>query len=89
VKAKILEIVATFSAIAQIIENHGGCLHRVELLTDLARYLDVLDMAARDYSHQVLLFHRRRAELELGHLTRDPLTPDQLTEIINTTRYCQ
>ena len=55
---------------------------RIELTTDLDRYLDILDLAADAYASQVELFHRQRAELELSHLTRDLLSPTQLRDIL-------
>jgi len=79
---KVAQIDASFTAVAQAIRNHGGRLHRVEMVTDLDRYLDILDLAARDYDSQITLFHRQRAELELGHLTRDLLSQPQLEEIL-------
>ena len=57
-------------------------INRLELLTELDRYLDVLDLAADAYMSQVSLFHRQRSELDLGQLSRDLLSPDQLSEIL-------
>ena len=58
-------------------------LRRVEIATDVDRYLDVLTLATQEYLGQIDLFHRQRAELELGRLTRDLLSPDQLREILH------
>jgi len=64
------------------VQGHERRIRTIELLTDLDRYLDVLDMAADRYVAQVNLFRNQRAEIELGHLTRHLLTESQLKDIL-------
>lgn len=63
-------------------QAHDRRLRSVEIAADLNRYVDILEMAAHAYERQVNLFHRQRAELEAGHLTRHLLSEDRLTEIL-------
>ena len=78
----VLHINAAISKLSNALENQSTRIHRLELLTALDRYLDLLDLATRQYSDQVALYNRQRAGLEMGHLTRDLLTPARLTEIL-------
>lgn len=78
----VLHINTAITQLTDALESQATRIHRLELLTALDRYMDVLDLATRQYTAQVSLFARQRAGLEQGHLTRDLLSPEQLTGII-------
>ena len=46
-------------------------IRRLELLTNLDRYMGILELTAEAYKDQLSMFHRQRTELEAGRLTRD------------------
>ena len=79
----VLHINSAIAQLSHALENQATRLHRLELLTALDRYMDILDLATRQYADQMSLYNRQRAGLELGHLTRDLLTMGQLRDIIN------
>ena len=81
-ESNVLKINKAMSRISVVVQENARRIHRIELLTSLDRHLDILDIATNQYTAQVSLFHRQRAELELGHLTRDLLTPAQLKDIL-------
>ena len=78
----VLQIDTAIAKLAQRTQTHSRQIYRLELLTDLDRYLDVLDLATTQYKDQLSLFYRQRAELEIGRLTRDLLSQAQLTDIL-------
>ena len=57
-------------------------MSRIQLITDLDTYFDVLDLAADSYADQVVLFKHQRAQLEMSRLTRELLTHAQLNDIL-------
>lgn len=81
-ETNVFKINKALSHITMVVQENARRIHRIELLTSLDRHLDILDIATNQYMAQVTLFHRQRAELELGHLTRDLLTPAQLKDIL-------
>ena len=68
--------------ITQHVEENARRINRLEVLTDLDRYIDTLSIATQQYLAQLELFRRQRAELETGRLTRDLLSPAQLNDIL-------
>jgi len=82
ISVHMAQINAAIRTISTSMHETTRRLHRVELITDLDRYLDTLDIAAAEYASQLTLFHRQRSDLELGQLTRDLLTQSQLEEIL-------
>jgi hypothetical protein len=87
-----LHVTKISEAIGRIVHNADRDhkrLSRLEIFTDLDRYMDVLDLAANHLMRQTALFHRQRSKLETGRLSRDLLSESQLSEIISqaTGRY--
>lgn len=78
----VFKLTRAINLITQHVKENARRINRIEVLTDLDRYLDTLSIATQQYTSQVELFRRQRAELELGHLTRDLLAPSQLNDIL-------
>jgi hypothetical protein len=57
-------------------------INRLEVVTDLDRYLDVMDLAVKQYVAQIALYNRQRTELAAGRLTRDLLPAEDLRDIL-------
>ena len=81
-EAHVINIGTAINALAQAMQNQASRIHRIEVMTDLNRYLDVLQLATRRYLDQEALFSLQRANLETGHLTRHLLSPSQLSDIL-------
>jgi hypothetical protein len=83
---QILHQQAAFKmAIQQLAEassNQSRRIRRIELLTDLDRFIDVIEVAVKQHVAQVQLYHKQRAEMEAGRLTRDLLPQHHLEEIL-------
>ena len=79
----VVQLEMSMARLAKSVQEQARQIHRLRLMTELDRYLDVLDLAAHHYRDQLTLFNRQRSGLELGHLTRDLLSEDQLTDILN------
>ena len=79
----VLHINQAIAQLDQAVESQATRVRRLELLTTLDRYMDVLELATRQFTDQVALFNRQRSGLEQGHLSRDLLTPDQLRDILD------
>ena len=69
-------------AVARRQRNMDDRLGKLELTSALDHYLDILAVSITQYTSQVALFTRQRASLELGHLSRDLLSPHQLSDIL-------
>lgn len=80
--AHVTHLHRAITQVNKIVNDHERRLRRLELVSDLDRYMDTLDMATQNYAHQLTVFHQQRAELEQGQLTRDLLSEDQLKEIL-------
>ena len=66
-----------------IVNVNSKLIARVQILVNLDRYIDVLQLTVDTYLMHVSLFKRQRMELALGHLTRDLLQESQLRDIIS------
>jgi hypothetical protein len=84
---QILNQQATFkTAIKQLTDassNQSKRIRRIELLTDLDRFIDVIELAVKQHVTQVQLYHKQRAEMEAGRLTRDLLPQHHLEDILS------
>jgi len=87
--AQVSRISGAIHKIVRQVDSQERRINQLELVANLDRYIDTLEIAARQYVAQTALFHRQRAELETGRLTRDLLTEEQLTEILSqaTSQY--
>ena len=88
-EAHVAGISRSIRKIVRMVNDNTRRIARLEIITDLDRYIDVLDLAVDHYVRQTTLFHRQRSELEMGRLTRDLLPEEQLREILSqaTGRY--
>ena len=66
-----------------IVNVNSKLIARVQMLVNLDRYMDVLQMTVDAYTIHLSLFKRQRLELSMGHLTRDLLREEQLKEILS------
>ena len=82
ITVNVLHIDTALKQLGDAAHSQAANLRRVEFMTALDRYLDLLDLAARQYQDQLALYSRQRAGLELGHLTRDLLSPARLRAIL-------
>ena len=78
----IVKLHKAINLITAHVEDNAKRISKIEVLTSLDRYLDTLTIATHQYVSQLELFRRQRAELELGRLTRDLLSPSQLNDIL-------
>jgi hypothetical protein len=62
--------------------NQSKRIRRIEVLTDLDRFMDVIEVAVKQHVAQVQLYHKQRAEMEAGRLTRDLLPQHHLEDIL-------
>ena len=69
--------------LADTLNKHTTRLNRVELMSNLDHYFDMLELTAEAYADQVNLYHHQRSEIETSHLTRDLLSPRQLQDILH------
>ena len=81
--AQVSRISGAIQKIVKQVDSQERRINQLELVANLDRYIDTLELAARQYVAQIALFHRQRAELEVGRLTRDLLSEDQLVEILS------
>lgn len=82
IDAQILALHSTITSIDKTLNQYMQRLTALELNHELDKYLNILTIAANEYEAQLTMFHRQRAELELGHLTRDLLPQEHLEEIL-------
>ena len=78
----VTKLTKAINLITLHVQENARRINRIEILTSLDRYLDTLSIATHQYVSQLELFRRQRAELELGRLTRDLLSPTQLGDIL-------
>ena len=66
-----------------IVNVNSKLIARVQILVDLDRYIDVLQITVETYIFHLSLFKRQQLELSMGQLTRDLLQESQLQEILS------
>ena len=66
-----------------IVNVNSKLIARVQLLVDLDRYIDVLQITVESYILHISLFKHQQLELSMGQLTRDLLQESQLQEILS------
>ena len=84
-----VHLIKVNSAVNQLARRLQQVEHRIsaiELLADLDRYIDIMDMACDSYKAQVDLYRSQKAELQVGHLTRHLLSEEQLGEILDQAK---
>jgi hypothetical protein len=82
VELQLQEVSDYVGKISDVVRSTVHDVERLKILSDIDRYLDVVELAVAEYMDQVSLFHRQRAELSLGRLTRHLLTSAQLDQIL-------
>ena len=80
--AHLHKVNAAVIDLSHSVNAHAQHIRRLELLTNLDRYMGILELTAEAYKDQLSMFHRQRTELEAGRLTRDLLQPSQLMDIL-------